>query len=666
MTVPLPPSMTSAPSPAPTREDPVNFRVRADAYHTWLVPWVNEQYPPTLTWIRERVLQVQVEAVASDENATAAAASATAAAASANAPAWVSGTTYGVGVVTYSTLAKTTYRRLIAGAGTVDPSLDPVNWEPFGASLVALPGRTPMADSKGMLHPSWTAAFTSSARVNDIGIPGTLGFGVGICPALPSDMSAKQGSTDRLNDNYGNYLNNSDGSHDVWIARFYMRLGHPDNPTFATYGVNSIDIKSIYDFADEATANAQGYYTHRAFFNNGTLQQGFFRDKYDCSLTGGNTASSIPLGMPLVSGPGAGQLGFAACTANSQTPTNTYGGAVQAARSRGAKWVPETIFMADALTRLSEAHAQAATSATHCAWYSAGLTNFPKGNNNNALRDTNDTTVQFTTAGAGVSAAFALAGSGAPFNKTTHNGQASGVADVNGNVYKINPGMTCIATGKAITAATQTNPVTLTIAAHGYTTGQTALVESVVGMTQINSRIYTISVVDPNTISLDGVDGTAFPARTSGGTVTTGRFYALKPTANVETMTAGNSLGTDYWGVNGVAANYDEVQINLRTDYPNNSIVQRFGNAGNAVFDWITSADRARSMLGMPAAGGVSPSGTAVFGNDWFYQYIRNDLCVISRGSWGTGSNAGVRLRNLDSPRTGAGTNVGFAASRYL
>jgi hypothetical protein len=658
--------MTSAPSPAPTREDPVNFRVRADAYHTWLVPWVNEQYPPTLTWIRERVLQVQVEAVASDENATAAAASATAAAASANAPAWVSGTTYGVGVVTYSTLAKTTYRRLIAGAGTVDPSLDPVNWEPFGASLVALPGRTPMADSKGMLHPSWTAAFTSSARVNDIGIPGTLGFGVGICPALPSDMSAKQGSTDRLNDNYGNYLNNSDGSHDVWIARFYMRLGHPDNPTFATYGVNSIDIKSIYDFADEATANAQGYYTHRAFFNNGTLQQGFFRDKYDCSLTGGNTASSIPLGMPLVSGPGAGQLGFAACTANSQTPTNTYGGAVQAARSRGAKWVPETIFMADALTRLSEAHAQAATSATHCAWYSAGLTNFPKGNNNNALRDTNDTTVQFTTAGAGVSAAFALAGSGAPFNKTTHNGQASGVADVNGNVYKINPGMTCIATGKAITAATQTNPVTLTIAAHGYTTGQTALVESVVGMTQINSRIYTISVVDPNTISLDGVDGTAFPARTSGGTVTTGRFYALKPTANVETMTAGNSLGTDYWGVNGVAANYDEVQINLRTDYPNNSIVQRFGNAGNAVFDWITSADRARSMLGMPAAGGVSPSGTAVFGNDWFYQYIRNDLCVISRGSWGTGSNAGVRLRNLDSPRTGAGTNVGFAASRYL
>jgi hypothetical protein len=770
MSVPNPPPVGTAPSPAPSTQDTANFDTRADAFHAFFPNWLNSLFPAVLDWVKARVEQVQVEAVASNANANtaqaaaasaassqsaaassastssaaantatiaavtataqanaaataaatatakeaeatasaaaalvsqnaagvsqnasatsaaeaaaaaqaalasqtssalsegAAAASAVQAASSANAPAWVSGATYAVGLVAYSTLDKTTYRRIVAGAGTADPSLDPVNWEPIGASLVALPGRTPLADSKGMLHPSWTAAFTNSARTNDIGIPGTLGFGVGICPEVPSDISAKQGSTDRLNDNYGNYLNNSDGSHLVWIPRFYMRLADAGNPTFATYGVNSIDIKSIYDFADEATANSQGYYTHRAFFNNGEIQQGFFRDKYDCSLTNGNTASSIPLGMPLVSGPGAGQLGFAACTANGQTPTNTHGGAVQAARSRGNKWVPETIFMADALTRLSEAHAQAATSATHCAWYSAALTNFVKGNNNNALRDTNDTTVQFTTAGAGVSASFALAGSGAPFNKTTHNGQANGVADVNGNVYKINPGLTCIATTKTITAATQTNPVTLTIAAHGYTTGTVAMTSAVTGMTQIASRLFTITVVDANTISLNGTDGTAFGAFTAG-TLTTGKFYALKPTANVEAMTAGNTLATDYWGANGVAANYDEITLNFATAYPGNSTTQRYGNAGNAVFGWATNADRALSMLGMPAPGGMSVAGSALMGNDYYLQFIRDALCVLSRGSWGHGSNAGVRVRYLASPRTDAGTGVGFAASRYL
>jgi hypothetical protein len=472
------------------------------------------------------------------------------------------------------------------------------------------------------------------------------------------------GTHDRLSANYGNYIN-TDGSVVVWIPAFYMRLAHADNPTFGVYGVNSIDIKPLAAFPDEGAANASGYYLHRAFVNAGENQLGFFRDKYDCSLTNGNTASSIALGMPLVSGPGAGQLGFAACTANGQTPTNTYGGAVLAARSRGAKWVPETIFMADALTRLSEAHAQAATSATHCAWFSTGLTNFPKGNNNNALRDTNDTTVQFTTAGAGVNASFALAGSGVPFSKTTHNGQACGVADVNGNVYKINPGLTCIAATKTITAATQTSPVTLTIAAHGYTTGTVAMTSAVTGMTQIASRLFTITVVNADTISLDGTDGTAFGAFTAGA-LTTGKFYALKTTANVETMTAGNTLSTDYWGANGVAANYDEITLNFATAYPNNGTLQRFGNAGNAVFDWATNDGRARSMLGMPAPGGVSVAGSALMGNDRYEQFVRNELCVISRGFWDSGSAAGVRFRNLNAARTDANTIVGFAASRYL
>lgn len=36
-------------------------------------------------------------------------------------------------------------------------------------------------------------------------------------------------------------------------------------------------------------------------------------------------------------------------------------------------------------------------------------------------------------------------------------------------------------------------------------------------------------------------------------------------------------------------------------------------------------------------------------------------LCVLSRGNWSSGSNAGSRNRNLNNNRTNANNNVGFA-----
>jgi hypothetical protein len=83
MTVPLPPTMTDAPSPAPTRADPANFRARADAYHAWLVPWVNVEYRATLTWIRDRTTEVLNRALEVESNTAASAGSANAAALSA-------------------------------------------------------------------------------------------------------------------------------------------------------------------------------------------------------------------------------------------------------------------------------------------------------------------------------------------------------------------------------------------------------------------------------------------------------------------------------------------------------------------------------------------------------------------------------------------------------
>ena len=43
-----------------------------------------------------------------------------------------------------------------------------------------------------------------------------------------------------------------------------------------------------------------------------------------------------------------------------------------------------------------------------------------------------------------------------------------------------------------------------------------------------------------------------------------------------------------------------------------------------------------------------------------------NQLCVISRGSWSSGSLAGVRDRFLSYARTHAYGSVGFASASYL
>lgn len=625
-------------------------------------------------------------------------------------------------VATYQPLDFVTYNgqqyvcKAAAPAGTLpsntayfDPVVDVAAW----SSKKAAPGKIPLAGDDGRFDPTWWAALQPNAAINSIGIPGTAGFGVGICPAPPAGFVALPGCHDVTSDNYGNYQH-SDGSVMCWIPAFYLRLGHASNPTFGAYGANSVDIKPLSAFPDDATAEASGYYLHRAFYNAGQTQLGFFRDKYDCSLNG-NVASSIKNVQPMVSGPasvaataivvgtqytvltigttdytliggqntvghrftatgvgtGTGtvsqQVGFLGATANGQTPTNTYGGAIAAARSRGAKFVPETIFMADALTRITEAHAQASTSTTYCAWFDAtGVKNFPKGNNNNALRDIDDTTVTFTSAGITTYPGFALAGSGNAFAKTTHNGQACGVSDVNGNVWKINPGLTCAVTIKPITGATQTNPVQLTVANHGCVTGQVVSLASAGGMTQLNSKVYKVTVIDANTLTLDGIDGTAYTAYTSGGHIAPGTFYALKASVDVATLTGGATLATDAWGANGIAANFESIPLVLNSTPGSNGFVQKFGNGANAVFDWSTPAGRALAMAGMPAAGGVSPAGTNLMGLDYFYQAHVDQLCVSSRGDWSNGTFAGVRSRYLGNYRTNASTSVGFAASRYL
>lgn len=534
------------------------------------------------------------------------------------------------------------------------------------ASKTAAPGKIPLAGDDGQIDRSWYAALLPNAAINDIGIPGTAGFGVGICPSLPVGFTPLPGCTDKASPNYGNYLY-SDGSVMCWIPAFFFRLGHPNNPGFDQHGANSVDILPVSAFPDDKTANAEGYYLHRAFINGGVAQPGFFRDKYDCSANG-SVASSIQGVQPMVSGPAAGQVGFSAVGA-----TNANHGAFAAARTRGPKFHPETVFQADALCRLTDAAAQLSTGVTWCAWYDpTGVRNYPKGNDNNALKSEADVlqsgagAVTFTSAGNATYPAFALAGSGNQLAKTTHNGQLCGVTDVAGNIYKINPGMTCIANSVAISGATQANPVRVTATAHGRSTGDVVQITGVVGMTQINDKLYTVTVVDADNITLNGVDGSAFSAYTSGGVMTSGRFYALKPSVDIAAVTAGNTLATDHWGATGVAALFDEMQMQFATTYPDNGFSQRYGSGANAVFSLSSAASRARAMAGMPESGGISVSGTNLMGGDLFYQFFVDQLCVLSRGNWSYGSYAGSRFHLLYFARSIGTAYVGFAASCYL
>ena len=309
-----------------------------------------------------------------------------------------------------------------------------------GAMVASLADMVTGTSAAKVATPSAVATYLSNilglaTAVNDIGVPGTLGFGVGICPEVPAGFTPLAGHTMPGSDTYGNYQY-SDGSVMVYIPAFWYKYGTGSNG----FSVNQVDIKPYAYFANESSANASGYAIHRAFYNGGAIRRGVFVDKYLCSNSN-NIASSIKNGIPLASG----QRGGIAATAFSSltgSPANAYYGAIAAAKTRGSRFFCNTRFIRGALALLSLAHGNASTSSLYNGWYSSGSTNFPKGSNNNALGDTNDGALTFVYDGNGTYTAANKTGSANYLNRTTHNGQTNGVADLNGTLWEIELGLT--------------------------------------------------------------------------------------------------------------------------------------------------------------------------------------------------------------------------------
>lgn len=536
-----------------------------------------------------------------------------------------------------------------------------------------------------------TVANFFSGLVNLIGTPGAAGFGVGICPPaiLPTGMTPLTGYTDKYHDNYGNYVF-SDGSVMVWIPKFYYKVTHDGGAN-----INKVDIKGVDTYVTEANANADGYALHRMFVDGGAIKDGVFVDKYDWSLSNvtwsGSTqltgiASSIKNGNPISSSATTKRVingtadtyagSFSNCISNSQTPADNYGGAFAASKSRGANFAPSSTFIYAGLALLAVAHGQASASTANCAWYHA-TNNFPKGNNNGGA-DINDAGCTFTKGTDGYwsaqsPTAACQTGSGSPFAKTTHNGQNCGVADLNGNQYKIKPGLTCIATSKSVTGATRAAACEITIVAHGYVNGDKILITgftapwNVTGANALNNTIQTVTKTGDDTFTVP-VDTSGYSAdwTANGGTIAKGTFYMLKETKAIKDITGGTTLVTDHFGATGVTENFDIFTIALKSG----ALGMRWGSGTNQVLSSeIARTNNAYKLTnaGLPIADtSVDGSGTTLFGTDYYYQYILDSMFPVGGGSWNVTSSAGVWFVFLNNNRTSTGTSVSARSCLYV
>ncbi|MEA3641308.1 MAG: hypothetical protein VBE63_15390 [Lamprobacter sp.] len=442
----------------------------------------------------------------------------------------------------------------------------------------------------------------TAPEIGLIGTPGTLGFGVGAYPnSARFGLYPLNSAEDMESDTYGNYQANN-GSVFVFVPKFYYRYASTQNPTYATYGLNSIDIAGTDRFVNKASANAAGYAMPRAFIDGGRELDGFFYFKYFASRDG-NTVLSLPNRSPI-------SLTTDANYTRSSDMTDCTGilaDAVTLARTVVPGFSHATsIFQRSALALLSLAHGQAATSAAHCAWYDASnTTNFPKGCNDNSLGDTNDAEVIYVTAGDTGNAAKPLTGSGAPFSKTTHNGQPSGIADLNGSMWEVLLGIT--APGTSATDSTQ----------------------------RLNGDVYALkeSVALANLLA----------GWTQGGV----------------TGDANNAWGD----ATHLATLYDAKTALL--PWADEENWQRFGNGSNQVFDEALSGDGwLRTNSGIPQdTDGISAGGTNLFGVDGCYRYNRANVFPLGGGNWYSTASAGVFARYWSSPRSSVTAGSSFRAA---
>ena len=99
---------------------------------------------------------------------------------------------------------------------------------------------------------------------------------------------------------------------------------------------------------------------------------------------------------------------------------------------------------------------------------------------------------------------------------------------------------------KAISGLTAADPGVVTATSHGYSNGDHVWINSVVGMTEVNGRRFTVANKTTNTFELSGIDTSGYTAYSSAGTAekvyeiatsyTSAQVFDLKFTQSADTM----------------------------------------------------------------------------------------------------------------------------------
>jgi hypothetical protein len=115
-----------------------------------------------------------------------------------------------------------------------------------------------------------------------------------------------------------------------------------------------------------------------------------------------------------------------------------------------------------------------------------------------------------------------------------------------------------------------------------------------------------------------------------------------------------------------VAAMMDALTPAFATTSGANGIAQRYGNSTNQVLEEETSGNAwLLTGLGLPKAAGMSAGGSSLFGADYYYQYVRNEMCLLSGGVWNGATTAGVWYLALGDTRADSSARLGLRCAFY-
>lgn len=203
--------------------------------------------------------------------------------------------------------------------------------------------------------------------------------------------------------------------------------------------------------------------------------------------------------------------------------------------------------------------------------------------------------------------------------------------------------------GKPITGATNANPVVLTVTGHLRATGDVQWINKNsgnTGMTQIYERQFTITVIDANTFSLDGEDGTAYGSYASGAT---SQYLSGDPKGHWTTLlevshnvfdncawTAHANLGTYYEGCDHILI-YGNQWTNCGLGY------FTFQETSNIYFGFNSLGSGNSAIVDQNHTSDGEPDALTPVGYFW------NNKCLPNKDTLTTTTN--VDLGTVNSPR---------------